>query len=98
MTGILLTPFSDIKPGNALMYYPEANVLVPRTTDPQSKTPAFKNILVTLVAASADGEHGLTNIELNSDVRQGVLNRDAGDHSSATAAADYNTRGSMRAC
>jgi len=28
----------DIKPGNALMYYPEANVLVSREVDPQSKT------------------------------------------------------------
>jgi molybdopterin-dependent oxidoreductase alpha subunit len=32
----------DIRPGNLAMYYPEANVLVPRTIDPQSKTPAFK--------------------------------------------------------
>jgi anaerobic selenocysteine-containing dehydrogenase len=30
------------------MYYPEANVLVPRKLDPRSKTPAFKNVEVTL--------------------------------------------------
>jgi hypothetical protein len=30
------------------MYYPEANVLVPRVADPLSRTPAFKNVLVTL--------------------------------------------------
>ena len=30
------------------MYYPEANVLVPRTADPASKTPGFKNILVSV--------------------------------------------------
>jgi anaerobic selenocysteine-containing dehydrogenase len=34
----------DIAPGNIAMYYPEANVLVPRRLDPQSKTPAFKCI------------------------------------------------------
>jgi anaerobic selenocysteine-containing dehydrogenase len=42
-------PF-DIRSGNALMYYPEANVLVPRDVDPQSKTPAFKSVLVELIA------------------------------------------------
>jgi hypothetical protein len=30
------------------MYYPEANALVPATTDPLSKTPAFKSVLVTI--------------------------------------------------
>ena len=40
--GILVRKF-DIRAGNALMYYPEANVLVPRTIDPDSKTPAFKS-------------------------------------------------------
>jgi hypothetical protein len=29
----------DIRPGNAAMYYPEANILVPRRIDPESKTP-----------------------------------------------------------
>jgi molybdopterin-dependent oxidoreductase alpha subunit len=38
----------DIRAGNALMYYPEANVLVPTTTDPQSRTPAFKAVLITI--------------------------------------------------
>jgi anaerobic selenocysteine-containing dehydrogenase len=32
----------EIRPGNLAMYYPEANVLVPATLDPQSHTPAFK--------------------------------------------------------
>jgi len=50
MNGILVRPFDDIRAGNALMYYPEANVLVPRSLDPQSKTPAFKCVLVTLEA------------------------------------------------
>ncbi|MDX1964355.1 MAG: FdhF/YdeP family oxidoreductase [Pirellulales bacterium] len=48
MSGVLAWEFTDIKPGNAAMYYPEANVLVPRKLDPQSKTPAFKNVLVSV--------------------------------------------------
>ena len=38
----------SIKPGNIMMYYPEANVLVPRTIDAQSRTPSFKSIEVTV--------------------------------------------------
>jgi anaerobic selenocysteine-containing dehydrogenase len=48
LENILVHPFAEIKAGNALMYYPEANVLVSRKVDPQSKTPAFKNVLVWL--------------------------------------------------
>lgn len=43
--GVLVRPF-DIRPGNAAMYYPEANVLVPQETDPESRTPAFKSVRV----------------------------------------------------
>jgi anaerobic selenocysteine-containing dehydrogenase len=49
MAGIRVRAF-DIRAGNALMYFPEANVLVPTTTDPASKTPAFKAVLVTVEA------------------------------------------------
>lgn len=54
----------DITPGNAAMYFPEANVLVPNTTDPDSKTPAFKAVAVTiepprLVAEAIDGRRAL---------------------------------------
>ncbi|MBT8484374.1 MAG: FdhF/YdeP family oxidoreductase [Phycisphaerales bacterium] len=38
----------DIPAGNAAMYYPEANTLVPRTADTKSGTPAFKNVRVWL--------------------------------------------------
>jgi anaerobic selenocysteine-containing dehydrogenase len=38
----------DIADGSAAMYYPEANVIVPRRLDPASRTPAFKSIAVTL--------------------------------------------------
>ncbi len=44
--------FESIRPGNALMYYPEANVLVARRADPDSKTPAFKGVVVRLEATS----------------------------------------------
>ena len=53
----LVRPF-DIRAGNALMYYPEANVLVPRDVDPQSKTPAFKSVLVELVAETSPAHDG----------------------------------------
>jgi len=48
MHGVRIHPFEAIKPGNAAMYYPECNVLVGRKVDPQSKTPAFKCVVVTL--------------------------------------------------
>jgi molybdopterin-dependent oxidoreductase alpha subunit len=47
LKGLLVRTF-DIPPGNASTYYPEANVLIARHVDPQSKTPAFKNIPVTI--------------------------------------------------
>jgi hypothetical protein len=48
LPNILVRPFDRIKAGNALMYYPEANILVPRHADPQSRTPAFKGVLVAV--------------------------------------------------
>jgi anaerobic selenocysteine-containing dehydrogenase len=51
MAHILVRPFERIRAGNALMYYPEANVLVPRVADEFSRTPAFKNIAVRIEAA-----------------------------------------------
>jgi anaerobic selenocysteine-containing dehydrogenase len=53
MTGIIATPFPAIKPGNAAMYYPEANALIARHVDPQSKTPAFKGVVVHVTAVTA---------------------------------------------
>lgn len=44
---VLARPF-DITRGNAAMYYPEANVIVPRTSDPDSRTPAFKSVVATI--------------------------------------------------
>ena len=37
-----------IKEGEIMMYYPDSNILVPRNSDPQSKTPSFKSIEVIL--------------------------------------------------
>jgi molybdopterin-dependent oxidoreductase alpha subunit len=38
----------DIRAGNAAMYYPEANALVPRRFDERSRTPAFKRVAITV--------------------------------------------------
>jgi molybdopterin-dependent oxidoreductase alpha subunit len=56
MGGIRVHSFPKIKPGNAAMYYPECNVLVSRRLDPDSKTPAFKCVVVTL-----EPEHSLAH-------------------------------------
>ncbi len=40
----VVVAFTDLPPGNLAMYYPEANVLVPRRVDPSSGTPAFKSV------------------------------------------------------
>ncbi|MFO0897093.1 MAG: FdhF/YdeP family oxidoreductase [Pirellulales bacterium] len=55
IAGILVRPWPQIKPGAALMYYPEANVLVPRGLDPASKTPAFKCVPIEVHAEAAVG-------------------------------------------
>jgi anaerobic selenocysteine-containing dehydrogenase len=38
--------FADIRSGNLAVYYPEANVLVPRRLDRRSRTPVFKSVAV----------------------------------------------------
>ncbi len=53
MRGIVVREF-DIRAGNALMYYPEANVLVPKCLDPMSRTPAYKSVLVEIVPDEGD--------------------------------------------
>jgi molybdopterin-dependent oxidoreductase alpha subunit len=50
LSNILARSFPEIRAGNALMYYPEANVLVPRHADPLSRTPTFKSVVVRLEA------------------------------------------------
>ncbi len=48
LSGLRVRPI-DIQPGNAAMYYPEANALVPRQADAASGTPAFKNVAIQIV-------------------------------------------------
>ena len=48
---VLARSYDKIRPGNSLMYFPEANVLVPRAVDGQSRTPAFKGVVVTVEAS-----------------------------------------------
>lgn len=88
LPGIIVKPFPNIKPGNALMYYPEANVLVSRQVDPRSKTPAFKNVLVWLEPMAVRGKSQIAS-ELGTSGKpsQPIL-----------AAAGHDTRDSMRAC
>jgi len=38
----------DMSRGSAAMYFPECNVLVPRTLDPSSRTPGFKGFTATI--------------------------------------------------
>lgn len=52
MAGLRVRPF-DVREGNCLMYFPEANVLVPTRVDPRSKTPAFKSVWVTIEPTAA---------------------------------------------
>ncbi|WLD11969.1 FdhF/YdeP family oxidoreductase [Planctellipticum variicoloris] len=53
MDGIVAVAFEQIRAGNVAMYYPESNVLVPRSSDPRSRTPAFKLIPVRVAASAA---------------------------------------------
>jgi anaerobic selenocysteine-containing dehydrogenase len=66
MRGIRATEFTKIKPGNAAMYYPECNVLVSRHVDPQSRTPAFKNVIVRIEKSTVHA--GLRSTKPHSDV------------------------------
>lgn len=48
MRQVIVYPF-DVKAGNLLAYFPEANVLVGQTVDTRSRTPAFKHIDVRVI-------------------------------------------------
>jgi len=75
MNGLVVRAFDAIKPGNAFMYYPEANVLVPRTSDPSSRTPAFKLVLVSVEpATNATSARGVNVTQLTA-----AAGRSAGD-------------------
>jgi anaerobic selenocysteine-containing dehydrogenase len=48
----VVVALADLPPGNLAMYYPEANVLVPRKVDQASGTPAFKSVLCRIELGS----------------------------------------------
>jgi molybdopterin-dependent oxidoreductase alpha subunit len=52
MKQVKVKPF-DVRPGNIMTYYPEANILIPKQVDNQSQTPGFKSVAVNIVAAAA---------------------------------------------
>jgi len=39
----MLVRYTDVHPGNVVVYYPECQVLIPRISDPKSGTPIFKS-------------------------------------------------------
>lgn len=47
MSGVKVKPF-DIRRGNLMTYYPEANILIGNQVDPYSKTPGFKSVPVKM--------------------------------------------------
>ncbi|MFM7184724.1 MAG: FdhF/YdeP family oxidoreductase [Planctomycetota bacterium] len=53
MRGQVVSAYDQIRPGCVAMYYPESNVLVPKAADPLSRTPAYKNVAVTIAADDA---------------------------------------------
>lgn len=44
----ILVRQAPIRAGNTAMYYPQANTLVPAIADPESKTPAYKAVSITI--------------------------------------------------
>jgi molybdopterin-dependent oxidoreductase alpha subunit len=88
LDGMLVRSFPAIRVGNALMYYPEANVLVPRVVDPASRTPAFKNVSITVVRMTSDTRDG----ESASAAANGQ------PEIPRLEAAGHSTRGTMKAC
>lgn len=52
MRGVKVKPF-DVRPGNLMTYYPEANILIGNQVDPHSKTPGFKSVPVTIEVAAS---------------------------------------------
>jgi molybdopterin-dependent oxidoreductase alpha subunit len=97
MAGMLVQAFADIRPGNAAMYYPEANALVPRAIDPLSKTPAFKCVVVTIEPMAEP-----TRAAGHDNAKNGSSPADAnGEPALITmqpASGAKTSRGQMRAC
>ena len=78
MTNIIATPFAKIRPGNAAMYYPECNILVPRSADPRSHTPAFKAVPVTVEAAKPMAPQSMDRLRQLPEIVRHVASVSAG--------------------
>lgn len=52
LSSLSIAPY-DIKPGNVMCYFPEANILVPQSVDQRSRTPSFKSITVSITRSKA---------------------------------------------
>jgi len=52
LSKLSIAPY-DIKPGNVMCYFPEANILVPQSVDQRSRTPSFKSITVSITRSKA---------------------------------------------
>lgn len=70
MTGIRARK-APIRTGNAAMYYPEVNVLVPRRADAESATPSFKMVAVT-VEIQRDGVPTAAGTETGASQRRAL--------------------------
>ena len=53
MENVMVREF-DIVAGNIMTYFPEANVLVPTTTDPRTQTPGYKFVWVNVVTSNTN--------------------------------------------
>lgn len=66
----ILVREAPIAQGCAAMYYPEANALVPRLADPESRTPAFKSVPIRVLpskvapSSPAEGERSRSKRDL----------------------------------
>ncbi len=102
LDNILVRAYPAIRAGNALMYYPEANVLVPRTVDPASRTPAFKNVPITVAPMPTRTGGGSRGAGTNGAQANDAEANDAGTNGQPAdplpVAAGHSTRDSMKAC
>jgi len=52
MDAVEVYPF-DLPAGDAMAYFPEANILIGKASDPRSKTPAFKSVAIAISGVAA---------------------------------------------
>ena len=52
--------------GNAATFFPGSNVLIPAETDPQSKTPVYKSVKVSIIPAKNNSEFQTAEV-INAD-------------------------------